>query len=203
MLKSQLGAVSHPQGTVIAEMTQWDEPYLLREVRLRMLASVTTGNCRSGVRDLCGEGLWATILGKGWVDSSREPWPPPASSLAGSKSDEWAGGAEDVVDVIQSALICCACPWTCWNCSVRACWLGSACAGRRELRCWCLGGVWTPSRCSRPPSLCSGILNWRSYVWETTEERNNVWLLHAQTAITKQLYIDNNGGETAAIRRQW
>lgn len=170
------------------DQTQDDEAYLLREVRFRILASVTTGSCRSGVRDLCGEGLWATVREKGWAESSKELWPPPASSLAGSKSEELAGDAEDAVDAIQSGLICCWCPWTCWNCSARVCCVGSACAGRRELRSWCLGGVWTPSSCSRPPSLCSGILNWRSYVWEW-QKRETTSGYYVQTTITKQLYI--------------
>lgn len=177
---------------MIRSNTQENVPYLLREVRLRILASVTTGNCRSGVNDLWGEGLCAAVREKGWVGSSKELLLAPASSLAGSKSAGLAGDAEGAVDVIQSGLIWFWCPWACWNCCVRVCCVccvwESVCAGRRELRSWCLGGVWSPSSCSRPPSLCSGILNWRSYVWggQKRETKSGYYI---QTAITKQLYI--------------
>lgn len=158
---------------MIRSATQKNQPYLLSEVRLRMLASVTTGNCRSGVRDLWGEGLCVTVREKGWFGSSKELRLTAASSLAGSEPPGLA--AEGAVDVIQSELIWCA--WVCWNCCVRLCCVcESVCAGRRGLRSWCLGGVWSSSSCSRPPSLCSGILNWRSYVWG--RKRNKDWLLH-------------------------
>lgn len=94
---------------IIRSTTQENEPYLLREVRLRILASVTTGNCRSGVRDLCGEGLCVAVREKGWVGSSKELLLAPASSLAGSESTGLAGDAEGAVDVIQSGLIWCWC----------------------------------------------------------------------------------------------
>lgn len=94
---------------MIRSPTQENEPYLLREVRLRILASVTTGNCRSGVRDLCGEGLRVAVCEKGWVGSSKELLLAPASSLAGSESAGLAGDAEGAVDVIQSGLIWCWC----------------------------------------------------------------------------------------------
>lgn len=92
---------------MIRSTTQENELYLLREVRLRILASVTTGNCRSGVRDLCGEGLRVTVREKGWAGSSKELLLTAASSLAGSESAGLA--AEGAVDVIQSELIWCWC----------------------------------------------------------------------------------------------
>lgn len=92
----------------MANETQRDPLYLLREVRLRILASVTTGSCSSGVRDLCGEGLCVAVREKGWAGSSRELLLAPAKSLAGSESAGWAGDAEGAVDVLQSELIWCA-----------------------------------------------------------------------------------------------
>ena len=190
--------------------TQEHVPYLLREVRLRILASVTTGNCRSGVRDLWGEGLRAAVREKGWVGSSKELLLAPASSLAGSESAGLARDAEGAEDVIQSGLIWCWCAWVCWNCCVRVCCVccvcEGACAGRTELRSWCFGGVWSPSSCSRPPSLCSGILNWRSYVcgWQKREPKSGYYI---QTAITRQLYIAAGADEwydnDNVIRKVW
>lgn len=173
---------------MITLTTQENKPYLLREVKLRILASVTTGSCRSGVKDLWGEGLRVAVREKGWVGSSKELLLAPASSLAGSESAGLAGDTEGAVDAIQSGLIWCWC--ACWNCCVRVCCVccvcESVCAGRRELRSWCLGGVWSPSSCSRPPSLCSGILNWRSYVWGR-QRRETKTGYYIWSAITRQL----------------
>lgn len=136
--------------------------YLLREVRLRMLASVTTGSCKSGVMALWGEGLCAAARKKAWFGSSEAFLLAPTSSLSASKSAGLAGEVEDTADVIQSELIWCWCPWACWNCCVRLCCVCCVSAGGREPRSWCLGEACSPIICSRPPSLCSDILNWRS-----------------------------------------
>lgn len=82
-----------------------NDSYLLREVRLRILASVTTGNCGSGVRDLWGEGLCVAVREKGGCGSSKVLLLPPASSLAGSESARLAGDAEGALNVIQSVFI--------------------------------------------------------------------------------------------------
>lgn len=166
--------------------------YLLREVKLRILASVTTGSCRSGVRDRWGEGLCVAVREKAWLGSSNEPLLSAAKSLAASESAGWAGDAEGAADGIQSVPIWCWGAWVCWNFWVGECCVccvcESACAGWRELRSWCLREGLSPSSCSRPPSLCSGILNWRSYVWGWHKKRHKDWWLHLNCNHETALY---------------
>lgn len=89
----------------ITSTSQENNSYLLSDVRLRILASVTTG--RSGVRDLWGEGLRVAAREKGWSGSTGVLLLAAASSLAGSGSAGFAGDAEGAGDVIQSGLIWC------------------------------------------------------------------------------------------------